>query len=84
MTPAGGTVTVTALPALFEVGDTGPGLTEEDTQHAFERFYLHRKYAGPDVGTGLGLAIVKELVDAMGGHIEVESSPGEGTTFASR
>ena len=62
--------------------DTGPGLTADDLDHAFERFYLHRKYsAGPAVGTGLGLAIVKDLSEAMGGSVEVESEPGAGSTF---
>jgi two-component system, OmpR family, sensor kinase len=82
VTPSGGFVLVRVRPALLEVSDTGPGLSEQDVEHAFERFYLHRKYSGPEVGTGLGLAIVKELVGAMGGCIEVESQPGRGTTFS--
>jgi two-component system, OmpR family, sensor kinase len=81
ITPPAGTVSVTARPALLEVSDTGPGLSEEDVEHAFERFYLHRKYGGPEVGTGLGLAIVKELVEAMGGQVAAESEPGRGATF---
>jgi two-component system OmpR family sensor kinase len=80
-TPTGGVVRVTVESGLMEVSDSGPGLTEEDIEHAFERFYLHRKYSGPDVGTGLGLAIVKELVCAMGGSLGVTSARGSGSTF---
>jgi signal transduction histidine kinase len=81
-TGSGGRVEVVARPGQLSVRDTGPGLTEEDLDHAFERFYLHRKYsAGPAVGTGLGLAIVKDLTEAMGGSVEVDSEPGAGSTF---
>lgn len=81
VTPVGGDVVIFARPGVLEVRDTGPGLTEEDTDHAFERFYLHSRYGDAEVGTGLGLAIVKELVEAMGGTVEVASAPGNGTTF---
>ncbi|HEX5642534.1 MAG TPA: HAMP domain-containing sensor histidine kinase [Thermoleophilia bacterium] len=81
-TSSGGRVEVVARPGRLSVRDTGPGLTEKDLDHAFERFYLHRKYStGPTVGTGLGLAIVKDLTEAMGGSVEAESEPGEGSTF---
>lgn len=83
-TPTDGLVRVTVGPGLLEVSDSGPGLTEEDIEHAFERFYLHRKYSGPEVGTGLGLAIVKELVSAMGGSLGVTSARDSGTTFQAR
>jgi two-component system sensor histidine kinase BaeS len=75
-------VEVAAGPGRLSVRDTGPGLAEEDLDHVFDRFYLHRKYsAGPAVGTGLGLAIVKDLTEAMGGSVEVVSEPGAGSTF---
>jgi len=81
-TPAGGSVTVTARPGELSVADTGPGLPADDLPHAFERFYLHGRYAtNKAVGTGLGLAIVKELTEAMDGSVSVESAPGRGTTF---
>jgi two-component system sensor histidine kinase BaeS len=81
-TSSGGRVEVVAKPGQLSVHDTGPGLTEEDLDHAFERFYLHRKYgAGPAVGTGLGLTIVKDLTEAMGGSVEAESEPGAGSVF---
>jgi signal transduction histidine kinase len=85
LTPAGGDVRVTVGPGLLRVEDTGPGLEEEDREHAFERFYLHSRYGRErSVGTGLGLAIVKELTQAMGGTVEVESRPGELTAFTVR
>lgn len=62
---------------VVEVRDTGPGIDPEDLPRLFERFF----HGGGGSGTGLGLAIVKELVEAMGGRVEVESPPGEGTTF---
>jgi len=85
LTPAGGEVRVVAAPGLLRVEDTGPGLADEDRDRAFERFYLHERYGRERrVGTGLGLAIVKELTHAMGGRVEVESRPGELTTFTVR
>ncbi|MBX5474102.1 MAG: HAMP domain-containing histidine kinase [Thermoleophilia bacterium] len=85
LTPAGGEVRVVARPGLLRVEDTGPGLADEDREHAFERFYLHSRYGRErSVGTGLGLAIVKELTQAMGGSVSVESRPGELTAFTVR
>jgi signal transduction histidine kinase len=85
LTPAGGEVRVVAEPGVLRVEDTGPGLAEADTERAFERFYLHERYGlERRVGTGLGLAIVKELALAMGGSVEVESSPGTLTVFTVR
>ncbi|HEY3210024.1 MAG TPA: HAMP domain-containing sensor histidine kinase [Actinomycetota bacterium] len=81
-TPAGGTVSVVAGNGGLSVRDTGPGLVPDDVPRAFERFYLHRRYAGERaVGTGLGLALVKELTEAMSGSVSVQSEPGEGTTI---
>jgi two-component system sensor histidine kinase BaeS len=81
-TPAGGAVTVRARAAELGVSDTGPGIPPEDLPHAFERFYLYDKIGkGRPVGSGLGLAIVSQLATAMGGIVNVESSPG-GTTFS--
>ena len=64
----------------FVVEDTGPGIVAEDLQHIFEPFV--RAKADRNVeGTGLGLSITKRLLDAMGGTIEVQSTPGQGTRF---
>jgi two-component system sensor histidine kinase BaeS len=85
LTPPGGEVRVVAAPGILRVEDTGPGLAESDTEHAFERFYLYERYGRErPVGTGLGLAIVKELTLAMGGSVEVESRPGRLTVFTVR
>ena len=85
LTPQGGEVRVVAAPGVLRVEDTGPGLAEADTERAFERFYLHERYGlERKVGTGLGLAIVKELALAMGGSVDVESSPGTLTVFTVR
>ena len=65
----------------FEVEDSGPGIAAEDLQRIFEPF--ERVSVDPKVeGTGLGLSIARRLVNAMGGQLEVTSSPGHGSTFA--
>jgi signal transduction histidine kinase len=64
------------------VTDDGPGIRTEDQERIFERFYRvkNSSSAGP-VGSGLGLAIARGLVDLHGGHLWVESTPGEGSAF---
>jgi len=85
LTPRGGVVRVSAASATLSVEDTGPGLRREDLPRAFERFYLHSRYSSDrPVGTGLGLSIVKELTQGMGGSVDVESTPGQGTRFTVR
>ncbi|GAB2781116.1 hypothetical protein GCM10027275_25880 [Rhabdobacter roseus] len=67
----------------FEVSDTGIGLTEAQQQRIFNQFeQADASIAGRFGGTGLGLSIVKALVEGQGGTIGVESTFGEGTTFA--
>lgn len=95
-TPAGAPVTVRlrgAGEAVLEVSDEGPGLTPEQVERVFERFYRvdaarKRRPAGPvgavGGGAGLGLAIVAALVAAHRGRVEVETAPGEGATFRVR
>ncbi len=66
------------------VRDTGPGIDEADLAHLFEPFYqaaASRRH-GQQTGTGLGLAISKRLVTAMGGRVEVETEPGDGSCFS--
>jgi two-component system OmpR family sensor kinase len=80
--------------ALIEVRDRGPGLTPEQAERVFERFYRVDKartrrasvphmdaLMAPHSGTGLGLAIVAALVAAHDGAVDVESAPDQGATF---
>ena len=63
----------------IEVEDTGVGMNAETQQHVFDRFYRGQ---GRDAeGFGLGLAIVRQTVRSLGGHIELDSAPGQGTRF---
>ncbi|MFI5535953.1 sensor histidine kinase [Nocardia sp. NPDC051900] len=82
-------VTVSLTPGpddvLLEVADTGPGLTAEDAERVFERFYrADTSRARSSGGTGLGLSIVQALVTAHGGEVGVRSTPEAGTTFTVR
>jgi two-component system, OmpR family, sensor kinase len=72
-----------AVPAvILEVADRGPGLTREQAERVFERFYRADQARDRRTGgTGLGLAIVQALVAAHGGTVGVNTSPGEGATF---
>jgi two-component system sensor histidine kinase FlrB len=64
---------------VIRVSDRGRGMTAEVQERLFEPFFTTR----PE-GTGLGLAIVRSVVDAHGGEITVESTPGRGSTFCVR
>lgn len=84
--PGGGEITVRAREfgeqVRVEIEDHGIGLTPEDQQQVFERFY--RASGGRSLreqGSGLGLAIVKDLVEAHGGQVGVMSQLGTGSTF---
>lgn len=67
---------------VIQVADSGPGIPPQDLPRIFERFYLIEKSRTRRAGgTGLGLAICKEIVEALGGKIEVVSQLGQGTTF---
>jgi signal transduction histidine kinase len=65
----------------LRVADTGRGIVADDLPRIFDKFYRCRAAGVGPVGTGLGLAIAKELVEAHGGHIDVESRLGEGSVF---
>ncbi|MGZ5298761.1 MAG: sensor histidine kinase [Actinomycetota bacterium] len=85
VTPAKGAVIIRTGDATIAVQDTGPGLSPDDQAHAFDRFFLYRRFgADRPVGSGLGLAIVKELTAAMNGTVAVASEPGAGATFTVR
>lgn len=67
---------------LFEISDTGPGLSVEEQQQLFQPFYrgessLKRKQEG----TGLGLALSRQIVELHGGRIWLQSTPGRGSSF---
>ncbi len=68
--------------AMITVSDTGPGIPPQELPHVFERFYRGSRARRTPGGVGLGLAIAASLVEAMGGKITVNSTPGSGTTFA--
>jgi two-component system phosphate regulon sensor histidine kinase PhoR len=69
--------------AVIQVSDTGIGISPEHQARIFERFYrVDPSHTIP--GTGLGLSIVKEIVNAHGGHIQLDSSSGAGSTFIVR
>ncbi|WP_433354498.1 sensor histidine kinase [Micromonospora saelicesensis] len=74
--------------AVVEVADTGPGLSAEQAERVFERFYradaARTRRADGNTGTGLGLAIVAALVAAHHGSVEVAETPGGGATFRVR
>ena len=81
-------IALTATPhhVVIAVSDDGRGMTGEEIEHAFDRFYRgHRDGSDPQPsGTGLGLAIVRSLVELHGGDIAIDSAPGEGTRFTVR
>ena len=62
------------------VADTGRGISEKDLSHVFDAFYTASNW-GIEVSTGVGLAMVRQMVLAMQGTIDVESTLGKGTTF---
>ena len=69
--------------AVLRVADRGVGIEAADIPHIFDRFYRTDRSRSKDStgGYGLGLSIAKAIVDRHQGHIEVESAPGEGSTF---
>jgi two-component system, OmpR family, phosphate regulon sensor histidine kinase PhoR len=75
-------VQVDATAVIVSVSDDGVGIPLSDQPHIFERFYrVHKDRSRDAGGTGLGLSIVKHTVQAHGGSISVQSSPGAGATF---
>ena len=64
--------------AIITIKDEGPGMSESERLHAFERFYRGDQ-RGEITGSGLGLAIAKRAVERVGGGIAIDSAPGHGT-----
>lgn len=90
-TPKGGTVNFTVRELKnpekgnakfsFTVADTGIGMSKEFLEHIFDSFAREQNSTISGIqGTGLGMSIVKRLVDYMGGTIDIDSAPGEGTS----
>ena len=83
--PRGGRITITTRregdKVVLSVSDTGLGMDEETKRRIFEPFFTTKK---PELGTGLGLSTVWGLLQSQEGQIEIDSTPGQGTTFTIR
>jgi two-component system OmpR family sensor kinase/two-component system sensor histidine kinase BaeS len=86
-TPQGGRILLHAESSLIgvqvHVSDTGEGISSDDLPFIFDRFWRGDKsrHRQDGAGSGLGLAIARQIIQAHAGTIQVESTPGEGTTF---
>jgi two-component system phosphate regulon sensor histidine kinase PhoR len=86
-TPQGGEITLTWRKrdgeGVFSVMDTGEGISAEHIPRLTERFYrVDRSRSRETGGTGLGLAIVKHVLTRHGARLDIQSTPGKGSTFA--
>jgi two-component system, OmpR family, sensor histidine kinase BaeS len=86
-TPKGGTVSINcsrnANQIEVRIADSGPGLAKADEEHIFESGYRGSASSGTQ-GSGYGLSVVKQLVEGLGGSIEVSSTQTRGATFTVR
>ena len=86
-TPRGGGVAISAVRdrnnALLSVADTGVGIPPDELPRIWERLYRGDKSRSTR-GLGLGLSLVKAIVNAHGGDVDVQSTPGAGSTFRIR
>jgi signal transduction histidine kinase len=76
------TATQTATAVQLKIQDSGPGMSEEELAHVFDRFYrADKSRQRHEGGSGLGLAIAKSIVENHNGRIWAESELGQGATF---
>ncbi len=91
-TPAGGQITIDLrqetilgekdkVRIIFEITDSGIGMSEEFQQHMYELFAMANRNSRTITGSGVGLAICKQLVELMEGKLQCESESGKGTKF---
>jgi signal transduction histidine kinase len=84
-TPAGGVVTVEAIPyqmfCRVSVTDNGPGIPEAERAKVFQRFY-RSPAAYETEGVGIGLYLARQIAEGQGGYIKVSSQPGRGSCFS--
>jgi signal transduction histidine kinase len=84
-TPAGGSVSVRAgideSSVWVQVGDTGPGIPEDEQLRIYEPFYRSQSNQQFPKGMGLGLTIAQDLIKAHDGRLELDSQPGHGSRF---
>ena len=84
-TPPGGEIVLVAgsvdRRVILQVRDNGSGIAAQDLPHIFDRFYRGDAARQQNGESGLGLAIAKSIVEAHGGMISVESTPGQGSIF---
>jgi DNA-binding response OmpR family regulator/anti-sigma regulatory factor (Ser/Thr protein kinase) len=82
-TPGGGSISFSLHPNgesyVIEISDTGKGIQQKELTRIFDRFY--RVEGSEEKGSGIGLALAKELIDLHKGHVNVDSTVGQGTTF---
>jgi len=68
---------------VIAVADSGIGISQEDQERIFERFYrVDKSHSRATGGTGLGLSIVKHAAQRIGAEIAVESEPNRGSVFS--
>jgi signal transduction histidine kinase len=68
--------------AVLQVEDKGIGISSKEISRVFEKFYRSKDVKAVDAkGSGLGLTLIKHITEAHGGKIEVQSEPGQGSTF---
>jgi signal transduction histidine kinase len=84
--PSGTVITISVYTdlqdgALIKIADNGVGMTEKEKERLFQHYYRGTSTDTPVSGTGLGMAIAKQFIDAHKGTIQVQSTPGHGTTI---